>query len=84
MSFFLRKSYVVEARPVEDDPATWASLAAWCGGFVVSGGVLIRTPEGDMLASPKDHVIKGKHGEFYPCKPDPFAYSYVAVPDGEI
>lgn len=32
----------------------------------------IKTLEGDMLVSPRDYIIKGVAGEFYPCKPDIF------------
>lgn len=40
---------------------------------------LIPTPEGEMLASPGDWVIRGVSGEFYPYKPDIFAKTYEAV-----
>lgn len=36
----------------------------------------IATLEGDHLVSPGDWVIRGVHGEFYPCKPDIFALTY--------
>lgn len=39
-------------------------------------GLLIKTLEGEMLASPGDYVIRGVKGEFYPCKPDIFAATY--------
>lgn len=39
-------------------------------------GVVIRTLEGDMLASMGDYIIKGVKGEFYPCKPDVFEQTY--------
>lgn len=39
----------------------------------------IRTLEGTMRASIGDYVIRGLQGEFYPCKPDIFADSYVSV-----
>jgi hypothetical protein len=38
--------------------------------------LLIRTLEGDMIASEGDWIIKGVKGEFYPCKPDIFAATY--------
>lgn len=38
----------------------------------VKGGLIIRTLEGDHLAKAGDYIIKGVHGEFYPCKPDIF------------
>lgn len=32
--------------------------------------------KGVMLASPCDWIVKGEHGEIYPCEPDLFAASY--------
>lgn len=39
----------------------------------------IDTPEGRMVASLGDWVIRGVKGEFYPCKPDIFEATYEAV-----
>ena len=39
-------------------------------------GLWIKTLEGLHLASIGDWIIKGVHGEFYPCKPDIFAKTY--------
>jgi len=36
----------------------------------------IKTLEGEHIASPKDWIIKGVQGEFYPCKPDIFDATY--------
>jgi hypothetical protein len=38
--------------------------------------LFIHTLEGDMHASKGDYIIKGVHGEFYPCKPDVFSQTY--------
>ena len=43
------------------------------------GCLEIDTLEGTMEVSPHDYVIRGVHGEFYPCKPDIFAATYEAV-----
>ena len=43
--------------------------------------VVIRTLEGDMIARPGDWIIKGVHGELYPCKPDIFAETYEEAED---
>lgn len=40
------------------------------------GTLFIQTLEGTMEAQPKDWIIKGIKGEFYPCKPDIFEASY--------
>lgn len=44
-------------------------------------GIKIVTLEGTMLASVGDYIIKGVHGEFYPCKPDIFDLTYEKVED---
>lgn len=41
--------------------------------------VTIHTLEGDMKAMPSDYIIKGVHGEFYPCKSDIFEKTYEIV-----
>ncbi|MFM9596855.1 hypothetical protein ACKI1O_46745, partial [Streptomyces scabiei] len=43
------------------------------------GELIIYTLEGDMKASVGDFIIKGVHGEFYPCKPDIFEETYEGV-----
>jgi hypothetical protein len=42
-------------------------------------GPIISTLEGEMQVSEGDWIIKGVHGEFYPCKPDIFAKTYEPV-----
>lgn len=46
---------------------------------LVKGGLIILTKEGQHLASIGDYIIKGIHGEFYPCKPDIFHKTYEKV-----
>lgn len=41
-----------------------------------AAGICIHTLEGTHRASVGDYIIKGVHGEFYPCKPDIFAKTY--------
>jgi hypothetical protein len=41
-----------------------------------NGELLIATLEGPLRAAPKDFIIKGIKGEFYPCKPDIFEKTY--------
>jgi len=45
----------------------------------VDGGLIIKTLEGEHIASIGDFIIKGVKGEFYPCKPDIFEQTYDAV-----
>lgn len=39
----------------------------------------LSTPEGTVVASVDDYIIKGIDGEFYPCKPDIFVRTYDGV-----
>lgn len=41
--------------------------------------LLIHTLEGVMRASKNDWIIKGVHGELYPCKPDIFELTYERI-----
>lgn len=41
--------------------------------------LLLKTLEGVMEASVGDYIIRGVHGEFYPCKPDIFKETYEEV-----
>ena len=50
------------------------SLWSQYGGEEIGGE--IKTLEGKMTISENDYIIKGVHGEFYPCKPDIFAETY--------
>ena len=42
----------------------------------VEGGLVIKTLEGEHIASIGDYIICGVNGEFYPCKPDIFEKTY--------
>ncbi len=42
----------------------------------VHGGLVIKTLEGEHIASIGDFIIKGVNGEFYPCKPGIFTKTY--------
>ena len=44
----------------------------------------IETLEGIMTASVGDYIIKGIHGEFYPCKPDIFHSTYEIVEEKQL
>ena len=45
----------------------------------VEYSLIIKTLEGNMRAEPGDYIIKGVHGEFYPCKPDVFEETYEII-----
>ena len=42
----------------------------------LDGTLTIKTLEGSMTARINDWIIKGVHGELYPCKPDIFKKTY--------
>jgi hypothetical protein len=50
---------------------------------VHSAIIIIKTLEGEMVASLDDWIIKGVKGEFYPCKPDIFEMTYSPEPQTE-
>lgn len=45
----------------------------------VKGGLIIKTIEGDKIASIGDYIIKGITGKFFPCNPDIFNETYDIV-----
>lgn len=45
----------------------------------VKGGLIIKTLEGEHIASIGDYIIKGVAGEFYPCKPEIFEQTYEII-----
>ena len=47
------------------------------------GELGIGTLDGVMTASKGDFIIKGVHGEYYPCKPDIFEQTYEPVVEEE-
>jgi len=41
--------------------------------------LVIKTLEGDHIASRGDYIIQGVQGELYPCKPDIFEQTYEKI-----
>lgn len=87
---FRKNPVVVEAAQWNpNDPAQVGTVVGWlmasgCDFHHPSGGggtttLAIRTLEGDMTAQPGDWIIRGTRGEFYPCKPGPFADTFEPV-----
>jgi hypothetical protein len=86
---YRKKPVEIEAMQLEDTQTSALAVAEWSGGHYSPDSnpdgseamhfVIIRTLEGDMLASPGDYVIRGVKGEFYPCKPDIFEATYEEV-----
>ena len=75
-------------KPVVIDAIQWTgknlleicNFTGRCGGELIKSGELyIDTLEVVHHAAVGDFIIKGVHGEFYPCKPDIFAKTYEVV-----
>ena len=89
MARFRKKPVVIEAVQFDGTKDGANHALAWIGGHGAAAkrahatkpeaGIVIPTLEGDHLASPGDWIIRGVHGEFYPCKPDIFAKTYEPV-----
>ena len=87
MPKFRKKPVVIEARKLTNDSVF--DIISWCNeglhpqaqaiAMHSLGGITIRTLEGDHYANFGDFIIKGVHGEFYPCKPDIFEKTYEPV-----
>lgn len=60
-------------------------VANWCGGLLYNRSdnfepsIQIMTLEGVMIARQRDYIIKGVHGEFYPCHPAIFEKTYEVI-----
>jgi hypothetical protein len=79
MAFYKKKPVVIEAKQLTEE--SFNSVVDWVPDCICMDGISISIPtlEGNMLASPGDYIIKGTHGEFYPCKPNIFEENYVNV-----
>ncbi len=74
---YRKRPVIIEA--IQLTPFSIGDVESFVGGDAGShpdGGLVIATLEGAMHASIGDYIIKGVHGEFYPCKPDVFAKTY--------
>ena len=83
---FKNKPVIIEA--VQFTGGNGHELVKWSSyGFrlYVNSAKTIKIPtlEGTMTAQVGDWIIKGKKGEFYPCKPDIFEQTYEKVSDQE-
>lgn len=63
----------------DTDYITASGLNFYIDWDKVEGGLIIKTLEGEHIASLDDFIIKGVQGEFYPCKPDIFNLTYEKV-----
>lgn len=78
MPYYRKKPVPVEARQYTGD--NFIELQNWSEGNIAmdddSNNVFVATLEGLMFFDEGDYVIKGVHGEFYPCKGDIFEETY--------
>lgn len=76
---YRKKPVVVEAIQYTDN--NLLDVVKFCGedNTIFDYYLYIVTLEGNMRVSKGDYIIKGVHGEFYPCKPDIFEETYEAV-----
>lgn len=85
---FRKKPVVIEAVQWRGDMKPFQPWLDELGGLPFSVvdpyspecSIKIETLEGTMKAGPKDWIIRGVKGEFYPCKPDIFAATYEPAP----
>lgn len=76
---FRKKPVVIEAMQWDGTIGGMMDVKEFTGGnskMSGTGELSIYTLEGPLKASPKDWIIKGIKGEFYPCKPDIFEATY--------
>jgi len=78
-------AYEFQNRIGEDNRPKWIIVAAQMGVIKFKDKregpphLEIEALEGTMIANVGDWIIKGVHGELYPCKPEIFAATYEPV-----
>ena len=84
MAKYRKKPIVVDVfQWLMDDVPEWITSAIRANKINFDLRMIISTPEGEMLASPGDYIIKGVNGELYPCKPDIFEQTYELIKEGD-
>ena len=63
----------------DEDYLTAVGVNFYIDWTKVEGGLIIKTLEGEHVATVGDYIIKGIKGEYYPCKPDIFEATYEKV-----
>ena len=88
MAKYRKKPVIIEAWKWDETKETFKKTG--CKSMMSSGHVerpnemtslRIQTLEGTMAVNKGDYIIKGVHGEFYPCKPDIFEKTYEKIFD---
>lgn len=85
---FMKRPVVIKAcqftPDIADNDEKIIELASWCNGGVnwsinndkQKRTIVIKTLEGEMIATVGDWIICGIAGEYYPCKSDIFTMTY--------
>ena len=63
----------------DDEYMTASGINFYIDFNKIDGGLIIKTLEGEHLATIGDYIIKGIKGEYYPCKPDIFEITYELI-----
>ena len=78
---YRKKPVVIDA--MQYDGSNYYELRDWTNqplpATKKNGQFILKTLEGEHIASLGDYIIKGIAGEFYPCKPDIFDKTYEEV-----
>lgn len=79
MPYYRKRPITIEARQYTGD--NFPDLRDWSEDLVAlsEGDICVRTLEGRMRFDKGDYVIKGAHGEFYPCRKDIFEETYERI-----
>ena len=88
---FRKKPVVIDAEQYDGSLESMVSISNWenrnlplnaqARVYGHGSGLFCQTLEGPLRVSVGDWIIKGVHGEFYPCKPDIFEATYEQVED---
>lgn len=86
MPFYRKKPVVIEAIQAAGTPESNRAIIDWTRGSTSPASMdanadgvqqlSIATLEGAHWVTPGDFIIRGVHGEHYPCKPDIFEKTY--------
>ena len=82
MPKYRKRPIVIEAvqflgtRESAEEVIAFCTVAIW--GYKYKN-MAIETLEGRMIVKPRDWIIKGVKGEFYPCRADIFKMTYEAI-----
>lgn len=88
MAKYRKRPVVVEAMQFVGDSDSYNKIREFAKGKIdlwegrpinPKSLIMVRTLEGNMIASCGDYIIKGVNGEFYPCKPNIFEKTYEIV-----